>query len=120
MSEAKRLPVQLFNCCVCIEKLRVKFRKPSTPLPPFFLLVPTSCVLWITLADHAKGDGLGGGNGSVDAGGWATSPPVPLFKLTPGMAANSHGIACAKLAGGLFAVISTGDLVPCALRRIYW
>ena len=51
------------------------------------------------LSADVKGDDLGEDDGSVDVGGWASSPPIPLFKLTPGMAANSHGIACAQLAG---------------------
>lgn len=28
-----------------------------------------------------------------------TGSPIPLFKLTPGMTASSHGIACAEVAG---------------------
>lgn len=32
--------------------------------------------------------------------GWSTCvPPAPLFKLTPGIASTSHGIACAEIAG---------------------
>eukprot|EP00903_Cladosiphon_okamuranus_P011998 g11267.t1 len=47
-------------------------------------------------------DDLGGADPEDDPGGgngMAPAPPIPLFKLVPGMTANSHGIACAQLAG---------------------
>ncbi|CAN0548823.1 unnamed protein product, partial [Ectocarpus sp. 12 AP-2014] len=44
------------------------------------------------------GDGLGQGEGTIGEE-WAFVPPTPLFKLKPGTTSNSHGIACAQVAG---------------------
>lgn len=46
-----------------------------------------------------QGDGLGEDDAAGGTDQWAATPPTPLFKLTPGMSANSHGIACAQVAG---------------------
>ncbi|CAM9117808.1 unnamed protein product [Pylaiella littoralis] len=48
---------------------------------------------------ESQGDGLGEDDAAGGTDQWAASPPTPLFKLTPGMSANSHGIACAQVAG---------------------
>ncbi|CAM9207864.1 unnamed protein product [Scytosiphon promiscuus] len=51
-------------------------------------------------AAESQGDGLGDGdNEEGDGHDWDSAPPIPLFKLTPGMTGNSHGIACAQVAG---------------------
>ncbi|CAN0034956.1 unnamed protein product [Ectocarpus sp. 6 AP-2014] len=49
-------------------------------------------------APGSQGDGLGEGEGTTGEE-WAFVPPTPLFKLKPGMTSNSHGIACAQVAG---------------------
>lgn len=68
----------------------------QTP-PSLFLSAPDdidrSCLKGDDLGQAGPDDGHG------DDGGWAAAPPIPLFKLVPGMTANSHGIACAQLAG---------------------
>eukprot|EP00752_Nemacystus_decipiens_P013400 g11865.t1 len=70
-----------------VSVFRMDVHVPSAPTPA---------------AEHRL-DGLGqddpGDGWGDDGGGWATTPPTPLFKLVPGVTANSHGIACAQLAG---------------------
>lgn len=46
-----------------------------------------------------QGHGLGEQDAEDGSDGWAAAPPVPLFKLTPGISSTSHGIACAAVAG---------------------
>lgn len=54
----------------------------------------------LTASCFPKDDGLGGDDvAEEDSCQQAAAPPTPLFKLTPGMTANSHGIACAQVAG---------------------
>lgn len=46
-----------------------------------------------------QGHGLGEQDDGDSNDDWAAAPPVPLFKLTPGITSTSHGIACAEVAG---------------------
>ncbi|CAM9849725.1 unnamed protein product [Ectocarpus fasciculatus] len=49
-------------------------------------------------APESQGDGLGQGEATIGEE-WAFVPPIPMFKLNPGTTSNSHGIACAQVAG---------------------
>lgn len=44
------------------------------------------------------------GEGVVGDEDGATSLPLPIFKLTPGITSTSHGIACAQIAGEITAL----------------
>lgn len=63
---------------------RLSFCPSHLPVDPTFVVL--------------KGDGLGEGEATIGEE-WAFVPPTPLFKLKPGTTSNSHGIACAQVAG---------------------